>query len=209
MFADPVRGSADLVLPGTSYLERDGTIVNLEGRLQRLRRAVIPPAPDELAWIAKLAERFGVVVARTRAASSTRLRARATAAVARGERRARVNAARRRRRRSSPAEGRRRRSSSSRYRPLFLRAGRRARARAPVPAAASRVIELSADDAQARGIAHRRRGRRPLERHLRRAPRAGHKQLVRGTVRAAEEHVRTLEGAVEVSQAPPDQLRRR
>jgi predicted molibdopterin-dependent oxidoreductase YjgC len=34
--------------------------VNLEGRLQRLRRAVIPPGPDELAWIAKLAERFGV-----------------------------------------------------------------------------------------------------------------------------------------------------
>ena len=35
------RGWADLVLPGTSYLERDGTYVNLEGRLQRLRRAVI------------------------------------------------------------------------------------------------------------------------------------------------------------------------
>ena len=49
MFADPVRGSADLVLPGTSYLERDGTFVNLEGRPQRLRRSVIPPAPDEVA----------------------------------------------------------------------------------------------------------------------------------------------------------------
>src|SRR5204862_678029 len=32
------------------------------GRLQRLRRTVIPPAPDELAWISKLAERFGVEV---------------------------------------------------------------------------------------------------------------------------------------------------
>ena len=62
MFADPVRGWADLVLPATSYLERDGTMVNLEGRPQRLRRAVIPPAPDELAWIAKLAERFDVVI---------------------------------------------------------------------------------------------------------------------------------------------------
>jgi NADH-quinone oxidoreductase subunit G len=60
MFRTPVAGWADLVLPGTSYLERDGTYVNLEGRLQRLRRAVIPPGPDELAWIAKLAERFGV-----------------------------------------------------------------------------------------------------------------------------------------------------
>ena len=56
----PVAGWADLVLPGTSYLERDGTYMNLEGRLQRLRRAVIPPCPDELAWIAKLAERFDV-----------------------------------------------------------------------------------------------------------------------------------------------------
>ena len=63
MFRSLVVGWADLVLPGTSYLERDGTYVNLEGRLQRLRRAVIPPAPDELAWISKLAERFGVTVA--------------------------------------------------------------------------------------------------------------------------------------------------
>ena len=62
MFSEPARGFADLVLPGTSYLERDGTIVNLEGRPQRLRRAVIPPAPDEIAWIAKLAERFGVPI---------------------------------------------------------------------------------------------------------------------------------------------------
>jgi NADH-quinone oxidoreductase subunit G len=60
MFRTPVAGWTDLVLPGTSYLERDGTYVNLEGRLQRLRRAVIPPGPDELAWIAKLAERFGI-----------------------------------------------------------------------------------------------------------------------------------------------------
>jgi predicted molibdopterin-dependent oxidoreductase YjgC len=60
MFQSLVVGWADLVLPGTSYLERDGTFVNLEGRLQRLRRAVVPPAPDELAWISRLAERFGV-----------------------------------------------------------------------------------------------------------------------------------------------------
>jgi predicted molibdopterin-dependent oxidoreductase YjgC len=60
MFHGLSAGWADLVLPGTSYLERDGTYINLEGRIQRLRRAVIPPAPDELAWISKLAERFGV-----------------------------------------------------------------------------------------------------------------------------------------------------
>ncbi|OLD97920.1 MAG: hypothetical protein AUG91_10335 [Actinobacteria bacterium 13_1_20CM_4_69_9] len=62
MFHGLAGGWADLVLPGTSYLERDGTYVNLEGRLQRLRRAVIPPAPDELVWISRLAERFDVAV---------------------------------------------------------------------------------------------------------------------------------------------------
>jgi NADH dehydrogenase/NADH:ubiquinone oxidoreductase subunit G len=60
MFEGSFRGIADLVLPGTSYLERDGTTVNLEGRLQRQRRAVLAPVPDVLAWLAKLAERFGV-----------------------------------------------------------------------------------------------------------------------------------------------------
>jgi NADH dehydrogenase/NADH:ubiquinone oxidoreductase subunit G len=62
MFEDSFRGLADLLLPGTSYLERDGTSINLEGRLQRQRRAVLAPVPDVLAWIAKLAERFGVHV---------------------------------------------------------------------------------------------------------------------------------------------------
>jgi NADH-quinone oxidoreductase subunit G len=60
MFRRLVTQLADLVLPGTSYLERDGTYINLEGRLQRLRRAAIPPAPDELAVLARLAQRFGI-----------------------------------------------------------------------------------------------------------------------------------------------------
>ncbi|HET8752277.1 MAG TPA: molybdopterin-dependent oxidoreductase [Gaiellaceae bacterium] len=63
MFGGLSAGWADLVLPGTSYLERDGTFVNLEGRLQRLRRTVTPPCPDELEWIAELAARFDVDVA--------------------------------------------------------------------------------------------------------------------------------------------------
>jgi predicted molibdopterin-dependent oxidoreductase YjgC len=62
MFEESFRGIADLVLPGTSYLERDGTTINLEGRLQRQRRAVLAPVPDVLAWLAKLAERFDVEV---------------------------------------------------------------------------------------------------------------------------------------------------
>ncbi len=60
MFHGLAAGWANLVLPGTSYLERDGTMLNLEGRLQRLRRAVLPPGPDELAWLSKLAARFDV-----------------------------------------------------------------------------------------------------------------------------------------------------
>jgi len=60
MFHSLAVGWADLVLPGTAALEREGTSMNLEGRVQRLRRAVTPPVPDELAWIARLAERFGI-----------------------------------------------------------------------------------------------------------------------------------------------------
>ena len=60
MFHELAAGWADLIFPATASLERDGTTVNLEGRLQRLRRAVPPPCPDELAWIARLAARFDV-----------------------------------------------------------------------------------------------------------------------------------------------------
>ena len=45
MFQGLAVGWADLVLPGTSYLERDGSLTNMEGRVQRVRRAVIPPGP--------------------------------------------------------------------------------------------------------------------------------------------------------------------
>jgi anaerobic selenocysteine-containing dehydrogenase len=63
LFQESFRGFADVVLPGTSYLEREGTYVNLEGRLQRLRRTAMPPGPDELEWLAQLASRFGVELA--------------------------------------------------------------------------------------------------------------------------------------------------
>ena len=64
MFHGLAVGWADLVLPATSSLERDGTLLNLEGRLQRLRRTVMPPVPDELAWIARLAARFEIELSR-------------------------------------------------------------------------------------------------------------------------------------------------
>ncbi len=62
MFHELAGGWADLILPATASLERDGTSMNLEGRVQRLRRAVPPPCPDELAWISNLAARFDVDV---------------------------------------------------------------------------------------------------------------------------------------------------
>ncbi len=62
MYHGLAAGWADLVLPGTSTLERDGTFVNLEGRLQRLRRTVSPPGRDDLEWLSELAARFGIDV---------------------------------------------------------------------------------------------------------------------------------------------------
>ncbi len=60
MFHSLAVGWADLVLPGTAALEREGTTQNLEGRVQRLRRTRVAPVPDELAWLSRLAERFSV-----------------------------------------------------------------------------------------------------------------------------------------------------
>jgi NADH-quinone oxidoreductase subunit G len=62
MFQELAGGWADLILPSTAALERDGTSMNLEGRIQRVRRAVVPPCPDELAWLSMLSGRFGVEV---------------------------------------------------------------------------------------------------------------------------------------------------
>jgi NADH-quinone oxidoreductase subunit G len=62
MFSEAVRGWTHVLLPGTSYLERDGTMINLEGREQRLRKATEPPSRGELDWIAELAARFSVAL---------------------------------------------------------------------------------------------------------------------------------------------------
>ena len=62
MFQSDLTAWAHVVLPGSSYLERDGTFVNLEGRRQRMRRAVVPVGADELEWLARLGERFGIAI---------------------------------------------------------------------------------------------------------------------------------------------------
>jgi NADH-quinone oxidoreductase subunit G len=41
---------ADVVLPGAAYTEKDGTYVNIEGRVQQARRAVFPPGDAREDW---------------------------------------------------------------------------------------------------------------------------------------------------------------
>jgi len=207
MFGDLVRPWADLVLPGTSYLERDGTYVNLEGRAQRLRRTVIPPAPDELAWLAKLAQRFEVILSPYPSEVFAEVSERAFGGMAFGEvgeqaalppRPAAGDVA------SAPAADTRTVGGGPlqllRYRPLFAGAAveRVPQLQFQRPAA---EIELAAEDASSRGIATgdtvtvSSNGtsvalRARVSRELR-----------RGVVRAAEEHVVDLQPGVEVSRA--------
>jgi NADH-quinone oxidoreductase subunit G len=47
---DRAAGRADVVLPGATYLEKDGTYVSTEGRVQRGRRAVFPPGEAREDW---------------------------------------------------------------------------------------------------------------------------------------------------------------
>ncbi len=41
---------ADIVLPGAAYTEKEATYVNLEGRVQRTKRAVFPPGQAKEDW---------------------------------------------------------------------------------------------------------------------------------------------------------------
>jgi formate dehydrogenase major subunit len=56
---------ADVVLPGTCYAEKDGTFVNTERRVQRVRKAVEPPgqAWDDWKIICEIAARLGYTMA--------------------------------------------------------------------------------------------------------------------------------------------------
>ena len=43
LFLSETAKLAHLVIPGASFLEKDGTFTNLERRIQRIRKAVDPP----------------------------------------------------------------------------------------------------------------------------------------------------------------------
>jgi NADH-quinone oxidoreductase subunit G len=49
----PLVEAAHVVLPGTAWAEKDGTFMNFQGRVQRIRRAVEPPvaARPETEWL--------------------------------------------------------------------------------------------------------------------------------------------------------------
>lgn len=66
---------ADVVLPGAAYTEKHGTLVNTEGRAQRLKRAGFPPgeAREDWAILRALTEALGL---RTRHDTLAELRAR-------------------------------------------------------------------------------------------------------------------------------------
>ncbi|WP_228243799.1 NADH-quinone oxidoreductase subunit NuoG [Porphyrobacter sp. GA68] len=56
--------AADIVLPGASFAEKDGTFVNTEGRVQRAEKAVFPPGDAREDWtiVRALADELGISV---------------------------------------------------------------------------------------------------------------------------------------------------
>ena len=62
MFMSEVASWSHVLWPGSAYLERDGTTVNVEGRPQRQRRAVGRHGYDELALLAAIAGHLGLAI---------------------------------------------------------------------------------------------------------------------------------------------------
>ncbi len=54
---------ADVILPGAAYTEKDGTYLNMEGRLQRGYQAVLPPGSAREDW--KIIRAFSATIGRT------------------------------------------------------------------------------------------------------------------------------------------------
>ncbi len=210
MFGGLAAGWADLVLPGTAYLERDGTFVNLEGRLQRLRRTVTPPCPDELEWVSQLAARFDVDVAPSAAAVFAEVSQRVYGGLAFGEVGERAplrgypEAAERVVREALPEpRAKPRRRSEVRlvvYRPLFSGAAVERVAelqfQRPQP-----ELELSPDDAHRRKIATGDLVTVGSNGSAITLPARVSRQLKAGVARVALEHANGLGGIVELAKA--------
>lgn len=65
IFLTETAALADIVLPGASFAEKDGTFTNTERRVQRIRKAVSPPGKAKADWeiISGLAARMGYEMA--------------------------------------------------------------------------------------------------------------------------------------------------
>jgi predicted molibdopterin-dependent oxidoreductase YjgC len=192
MFESELTLWSHLVVPGTSYLERDGTTVNLEGRPQRLRRAVAPSAlSDEHIFFTELAGRFGVEIDQW-AASLPEDRA-ALPAPAESDVRAEPVAAR------APA-GAGKGFELVRYRGLFS-----GPAVERVPQLqfqrALAEIEVSPADAQERGIGAGDPVRVSSNGTSRMLTARVNRRLRAGVVRIENEHAEGLEARVEVARA--------
>jgi formate dehydrogenase major subunit len=61
IFLTPTAQLAHLVLPGTSFAEKDGTFTNTERRVQRVRQAIAPVGESRADWqiVQQLSTRFG------------------------------------------------------------------------------------------------------------------------------------------------------
>ena len=180
-------------------------MVNLEGRLQRLRRAAIPPGPDELAWLSKLAARFGVELSPYPAKVFEELSERTYSGIPYGEvgERAALRGPTEAPQPEpvyEPATVRPRDGhflALQRYRPLFAGPAveRVSELQFQRP---GRELELSAEDASRRGIStgdevEVRSNGTSLSMRAR-----VNRRLVTGVVRMAEEHARDLHATVEV-----------
>ncbi|MDQ3894414.1 MAG: NADH-quinone oxidoreductase subunit NuoG [Actinomycetota bacterium] len=204
MFHGLAVGWADLVLPATSFLEREGTFMNLEGRLQRLRRAAIPSVPDELAWLASLARRFGVELPADATRVFDELAAKAYGGIRFGDvgERATLPSRASPRELDVPATPEPALGGGPlqllRYRALFSGPAVE-RVHALQFQRPSAEIELSAEDASIRGIASGERVRVSSNGSSVELRAMINRRLSRGVVRAAEEHVRTLPAGVEVA----------
>ena len=64
-FATPTAAAAAVVLPIASFAENEGTVTNLEGRVQRIRPVVAPPGEARQGWavLADLGRRLGAAAA--------------------------------------------------------------------------------------------------------------------------------------------------
>ena len=175
-FQNDSSGWVTTMVPESALLEKDGTLTNLEGRVQRVRGAAKSPpgVADGYAWAAELAARLGVDLPHDPPAAFTDMAARRPAFAgmswsAIGERaplgdRAAVQAAARRAPdggRGDPADDRRR------LPPADVRGGRRAHRGAALPAPPGHR------DRPRRRRGDRRRHRRPRPGHRGRPHRDG------------------------------------